>query len=684
MLLDLSADGLYLIFEVTDDRRLLLRHCSHAPAGVRAKNAALCTPVEIQTAGGNAGDPFCRHTSSSCGRALLYRSHDTVLHEDGTEYRFRLAGNRLEATLHYRLYTGIAALRAWCEVKNASDALLGLEYVSSFAYYGLDDGALPPGEQLRIRLPHNAWERELNWKEYSLSALGYERMSPHSGKRIGASNTGSFSTKQYLPMASVENRERGSTLLFQIEHNGSWNWEISDRDSMLYLLLSGPSEAENHWYKELTPGETFTSVPCTVAVGRDFDGALAEMTRCRRCIAPKRGTDAALPVIFNDYMNCLWADPTEEKELPVIESAAAAGAEYYVMDAGWYADGSWWSTVGEWEPCEKRFPHGMKYVFDRVRETGMVPGLWLEIEVMGIHCPLAAHLPDDFFLLRHGRRVAVNGRYLLDFRNPDVRGFAFGVIDRLVADYGVGYFKIDYNVDAGIGTDRDADSFGDGLLEQNRAYLAWLRCVREKYPEIVFENCSSGGMRMDYASLAVSDLQSVTDQSDAHRNAPIAAAAATGVLPCQAAIWAYPAESDGENETVWNMVNALLLRIHLSGAITKLSDECFARVAEAIRVYKSIRTEIPQSVPFYPLGLPQPNGAWLAAGYRYPASVRLAVWRADASEDTLTIPGMRGARVLYPADSANVSLAEDSEGVTVTLRAPYSAVILEAEACDRT
>ena len=189
---------------------------------------------------------------------------------------------------------------------------------------------------------------------------------------------------------------------------------------------------------------------------------------------------------------------------------------------------------------------------------------------------------------------------------------------------------------------------------------------------------------MDYASLAVSDLQSVTDQSDAHRNAPIAAAAATGVLPCQAAIWAYPAESDGENETVWNMVNALLLRIHLSGAITKLSDASFARVAEAIRVYKSIRAEIPLSIPFYPLGLPQPSGAWLAAGYRYPASVRLAVWRADASEDTLTIPGMRGAHVLYPADSANVSLAEDCVGVTVTLRAPYSAVILEAEAYDRT
>jgi hypothetical protein len=35
-------------------------------------------------------------------------------------------------------------------------------------------------------------------------------------------------------------------------------------------------------------------------------------------------------------MNCLWGDPTEEKELPLIDAAAEAGCEYFVIDAGWY------------------------------------------------------------------------------------------------------------------------------------------------------------------------------------------------------------------------------------------------------------------------------------------------------------------------------------------------------------
>lgn len=56
-------------------------------------------------------------------------------------------------------------------------------------------------------------------------------------------------------------------------------------------------------------------------------------------------------------------------------------------------------------------------------------------------------------------------RYQLDFRHPLVVEHVTEVIDRVVRDYGVGYIKMDYNIEPGIGTEVDADSFGDGLLE---------------------------------------------------------------------------------------------------------------------------------------------------------------------------------------------------------------------------
>ena len=83
-------------------------------------------------------------------------------------------------------------------------------------------------------------------------------------------------------------------------------------------------------------------------------------------------------------MRCLNADPTTEKEIAVIDAAAQIGAEIYCMDAGWYADGTWWETVGEWKVCNSRFPGGIKKVFDYIRSKGMKPGIWLEPESIGI------------------------------------------------------------------------------------------------------------------------------------------------------------------------------------------------------------------------------------------------------------------------------------------------------------
>ncbi len=48
-------------------------------------------------------------------------------------------------------------------------------------------------------------------------------------------------------------KHTGSALVWQIKHNGSWHWEISDIRDLLYVQLSGPTEAEHQWWKELQP-----------------------------------------------------------------------------------------------------------------------------------------------------------------------------------------------------------------------------------------------------------------------------------------------------------------------------------------------------------------------------------------------------------------------------------------------
>lgn len=78
--------------------------------------------------------------------------------------------------------------------------------------------------------------------------------------------------------------------------------------------MSGPTEIQSHWSKNLKPGDSFTTVPVAVGVGHDdFEEAIGTLTKYRRKIRRPNKDNENLPVIFNDYMNCLFGDPTTEK-----------------------------------------------------------------------------------------------------------------------------------------------------------------------------------------------------------------------------------------------------------------------------------------------------------------------------------------------------------------------------------
>lgn len=604
--------------------------------------------VELQATGYNQNDHHGnKYTGTSPANLLRYVSHRKSKGPDsGARIEIVQAGGGLRVTTHFRFTPRQSVFRTWVEIENVGVESLLLEYVSSLAVTGISrEGSGRWDQKMRLHVPDNNWCGECQWRSGRPGDFGLNQFyaAEHNGfgmSRIAVSNQGTWSTAGALPMAVIENTESKRAHFWQIEHNGSWHWEISDLDGELYLRASGPTWKESMWSKRLEPTESFTSVTvCYGIVNGGLEEALRALTGVRRSGRRAHADTEKLPIIFNDYMNCLNGDPTEEKLLPLIAKAAEVGCEYFVIDAGWYAElgRSWWGTVGEWLPATSRFPRGLAAVIDVIRSRGMVPGLWLEIEVMGIACPLAATLPDDWFFLREGKRVIDHGRYQLDFRNPAVRAHASAIIARLVDDFRIGYLKIDYNINAGPGTDCDADSPGAGLLAHNRAYLAWIGTVFDRYPELVIENCGSGGLRMDYAMLRVHPLQSVSDQTDYRLNALIAAAAASAVTPEQAAVWSYPKPDGDEEETIFNLVNVLLLRVHQSGCITELSPRRFARVQEGLTLYKQIRRHLGTGLPFWPLGLPKSGDGWIAYGLDCGTRSYLAIWRLGGNTKTCTL-----------------------------------------------
>ncbi|MCT2592863.1 alpha-galactosidase [Streptomyces sp. N2-109] len=663
-----GAGDLALHFLSTADGQVLLSGLARTAGGEPTGDARAALPlVEIALAGeGSSGTSGKRHVDGALGRRLRYVRHAAGPEELVVELADPETGLRVAA--HYTRSPGLPVLRSWAEL-TAGEHAVTVERVSSFVFGGLAGllGAPSAWErELYVWSARNPWSGEYRFSGTPLGELGVPDVGmarygqTGTKSRAALTSTGSWPSSEWLPMGWVEGPE--SFLAWQIEHNGSWHAELGDRYDDVYLLLSGPASREHQWSVRLEPGESFRTVTASVALAADRDAALAALTRHRRAARRRSHPDHdKLPVVFNDFMNCLMGDPTTERLLPLVSAAAEVGAEVFCVDAGWYdtergGDAGpggvpgWWDAVGAWEPAASRFPGGLAEVTDAVKAAGMVPGLWLEPEVVGVRSPVAGELPAEAFFRRDGQRVVEWGRYQLDLRHPAAVAHLDSVVDRLVGEFGLGYLKLDYNIDIGAGTDTDSAPHGPGhgLLGHNRAYLNWLDGVLDRHPGLTIEGCAAGGMRTDHATLAHVSLQSLTDQQDPLLLPPIAAAAPAAVPPEQGAMWAYPQAGQSAEETAFCMVTAMLGRVHLSGRLDLLDARQRGLVAEALAVYREFRGLLPRAVPSWPLGLPGWRDGWLALALEVPGTMLLALWRREgaAAECELSLP--RGAVEVTP------------------------------------
>ena len=204
----------------------------------------------------------------------------------------------------------------------------------------------------------------------------------------------------------------------------------------------------------------------------------------------------------------------------------------------------------------------------------------------------------------------------------------------------------------GYGSDLNSDSCSDAIMEHYRCLHQWYADLFRDYPELVIENCGSGGQRMDYGMLELLSLQSTSDQTDYLHNSHIAANVASAVTPEQAGMWVYPYE-DNEEHVIYNMVNGLLLRPYISGMVWKMSDTGMKRMQEGIALYKEIRSDVRDGVPFFPLGFGHIRDKALAYGIINGDVAYLAVFTpaTDEVEIPLTLEKeIEEVSVIYPKE----------------------------------
>lgn len=547
-------------------------------------------------------------------------------------------GPGITVTTVFEAFPGLSAVRTYTRVE--ADRPHVIEAVSSLSLTLPMDANDGDAGHTRLLWADSAWAVENDWhaaplRDTALRDRNFDINPGMSSSRAAQRSSSTWSTGRHQPdgvleVSSASTNVPAFSVMWQIEHNGPWEWEVGEDGPGLHVVCFGPENEDHQWFTDLRDGP-FVSVPVSFSVAAgDWQRAVAEMTLQRRALrrakAAELGRTTQLErtrslIVYNDYMNTLFGDPRLETELPLIEGAAKAGADVFCIDAGWYdsTDGGWWDMVGEWMPSTNRFGDaGLAGLARAVRDHGMGLGLWLEPEVIGVRSPLASSLPDDAFIRRHGERVCDSGRFLLDFRSQSARDHVTGTVDRLIDEFGVTFFKFDYNTVPGVGADDGTGSAGAGLLSHCRAYLDWLDDLRRRHPDVMIENCASGAMRADYAQLSRLDLQSTSDQCDPVVYAAIAAGAGMTILPEQQGNWGYAQPEMDDETAVFTLASGILGRLYLSGFIDRMNDARLALVRDAVALHRAVldgqRTQ--DLVPWWPAGLPRFTDDWLAVGLR--------------------------------------------------------------------
>lgn len=528
------------------------------------------------------------------------------------------------------------------------------------------------GEDYDLLTARSEWLAENRWQRRPLTdelpALSLPIHAQDGRGHASQTSHGAWSTGEHLPVGALVHRS-GATVAWQIESGAAWHVDLSQGLDGLTLSLLGPTDLEHQFAHALGQGDEFTTVPVAlVASAQGFDAAIAGLTSHRRAIRRVDGPD--LPIVYNDFMNTLMGQPSSEALRPLIRAAAEAGVEVFCIDAGWFADpaiGDWWDTVGEWQEARSRFDEaGLRGIIDEIHAAGMRSGLWLEPEVVGVRSPTAQSLPEEAFFRRFGVRVREHDRFHLDFRHPAARAHLDETVDRIVRHYGVSFLKLDYNINPGAGTEWQATAAGDGLLGHIRAFGDWLDDVQIRHPQLLIENCSSGAMRADYALLSRTHLQSTSDQQDFRLYPPIAASAPASILPEQAGNWAYPAVGMTDDETAFTLVTGLSGRLYLSGFLGELRPSQTSLLAEAVGLHKTLRADLAETEPFWPLGMPEWNDDTVCLGLRAEGQTLLFVWDRSDDPRSFTIPGFRSAETLFPASSVDSWVVEsDADGIHI-------------------
>ncbi len=185
---------------------------------------------------------------------------------------------------------------------------------------------------------------------------------------------------------------------------------------------------------------------------------------------------------------------TEHNQIALAERYRQFGldAEYFWIDAGWY-EGHWPNGVGNWFPRKDGFPNGLRPVSDALSKLDFKLLVWFEPERVHQGTWIDREHPEWVL------KLPGNPNGLLNLGDPDALKWLTDHISRMIEKEGISFYRQDFNIDPLPFWRAYDEPDRQGITEIRYIeglYAFWDELLARK-PDLVIDNCASGGRRID-------------------------------------------------------------------------------------------------------------------------------------------------------------------------------------------
>jgi len=435
------------------------------------------------------------------------------------------------------------------------------------------------------------------------------------------------SSHQFNPFMGICRRttteERGDCFGFNFVYSGNFLGEAElgqEEGCRVQIGLGGENFG---WH--LTPGETFESPE---AVMTYTDKGIGQMSRnfhkfTRERILPEEIFENR-PVVLNTW-EAVYFNIDEKILLDFAEKSAKYGIDMLVMDDGWFgAREHDRAGLGDWWENPAKFKDGLKKFVERVKKNPLKFGIWIEPEMVNPDSDLYRAHPEWTLRCPGRENMLSRSQLVLDMSNPDVVEYLKESFEKTLGDVPIDYIKWDMN--------RHLSEVGSDFLPPERqkevAHRYMLgtydlyRWFRERFPNVMIENCSGGGGRYDLGMMKYSHQIWASDNTNPDWRTRIQYGSTVpypvSTMSCHVS---HPGDSIKEIDYRYTVAINGMLGYEMN--ILHMDDKVLARIPEQIEEYRRYENLI-KTGDFYRLLSPFDSNYY-------------AYYFADASNDNILL-----------------------------------------------